>query len=490
MATTPQVLLERYEVGRLLGSGGMAEVYEGRDRLLARQVAIKVPLPQYAHDPAFQQRFRREAQAAASLSNPGIVAVYDTGMQNGTPFIVMEFVGGRTLKETILAEGPLHPDRAAEIAADVCSALAAAHARGLVHRDVKPPNVMLTHSGRVKLMDLGIARADAAESATQTGAHTAMIGTALYLSPEQAQGQPVDPRSDLYSLGCCLYEMLTGSVPFRGATPVAILYRHVREDPAPPRLLNPDVPPALEAVCLKALAKRPEDRYQTAVELRGDLQRARAGGRVQAGPAGAPPATAAMATTVLPPLAGYPAAGADPTAMYPGTVTPGRASRHAAPSPPRRRRRWLVWVLVPLAVVALTVGVAFLASKLVGEPPPAAAPITIPVQTTQPPPSTTLIATSTSQGLTTVTVPPTTAPTTEPATTLSPLVQVPDVIGRRPQQARHILEEAGLRAQERQVAVNDPQQEGRVVFQQPPAGTTVRRGRVVTIFVGFRLGGG
>ena len=490
MATTPHVLLERYEVGRLLGSGGMAEVYEGRDRLLARRVAIKVPLPQYAHDPAFQQRFRREAQAAASLSNPGIVAVYDTGMQNGIPFIVMEFVGGRTLKETILAEGPLHPDRAAGIAADVCSALAAAHARGLVHRDVKPPNVMLTDSGRVKLMDLGIARADAAESVTQTGAHTAMVGTALYLSPEQAQGQPVDPRSDLYSLGCCLYEMLTGSVPFRGATPVAILYRHVREDPAPPRLLNPDVPPALEAVCLKAMAKRPEDRYQTAVELREDLQRARAGGRVQAGRAGAPPATAAMATTVLPPLAGYPAGGADPTAMYGGTVTPGRASRHAAPAPPPRRR-WLVWVLVPLAVVALTVGAAFLASKLVGEPPPpAAAPGTIPVQTTQPQAPTTLIATSTSEGLTTVTVPPTTAPpTTEPSTTVSALVQVPDVIGRRPPQARHILEQAGLQVQERRVAVNDPQQEDRVVLQQPPAGATVRRGRVVTIFVGFRLGG-
>jgi eukaryotic-like serine/threonine-protein kinase len=481
MATTPQVLLERYEVGRLLGSGGMAEVYEGRDRLLDRQVAIKVPLPQYAHDPAFQQRFRREAQAAASLSNAGVVAVYDTGMQDGTPFIVMEFVGGRTLKETILAEGPMHPDRAAAIAADVCSALAAAHARGLVHRDVKPPNVMLTPSGRVKLMDLGIARADTAESATQTGAHTAMIGTALYLSPEQAQGQPVDPRSDLYSLGCCLYEMLTGTVPFRGATPVAILYRHVREDPAPPRLLNPDVPAALEAVCLKALAKRPEDRYQTAVEMREDLERARAGGRVQAGPAAAP-ATAAMATTVLPPLA-------DPTAMYGGTVTADRASRHAAPALPRRRR-WLVWVLVPLAVVALTAGAALLASKLVGTPPPAAAPITIPVQTTKPLPSTTLIATSTSEGLTTVTV-PTTAPTTsEPSTTVSQLVQVPDVVGRRPQQARHILEQAGLQVQERRVVVNDPQQENRVVFQQPPAGSTVRRGRVVTIFVGTRLGGG
>jgi serine/threonine-protein kinase len=310
-----------------------------------------------------------------------------------------------------------------------------------------------------------------------------MIGTALYLSPEQAQGQPVDPRSDLYSLGCCLYEMLTGSVPFRGATPVAILYRHVREDPAPPRLLNPEVPPALEAVCLKALAKRPEDRYQTAVEMREDLLRARAGGRVQAG---APPATAAMATTVLPPLAGT-----DPTALDGRPVTADRASRHAA-APPRRRHRWLVWVLVPLGVVALTVGTALLASKLVGEPPPAAAPITIPVQTTQPEAPTTLIATSTSEGLTTVTVPPTTAPptTTEPSTTLSQQVQVPDVVGRRPPVARRILEDAGLRVQERRVAVPDPQQEGRVVFQQPPPGTTVQRGRVVTIFVGFRLGGG
>src|SRR5215211_3904896 len=212
MTTTPQVLLDRYEVGRLLGAGGMAEVFEGRDRLLARRVAIKVPLSQH---------------------------VYDTGSENGTHFIVMEYVDGRTLKDVIRAEAPLYPDRAAEIAADVCAALGAAHARGLVHRDVKPANIMLMPDGRVKLMDLGIARAAVGETLTQTAA---MLGTAQYLSPEQAQGQEVDFRGDLYSLGCCLYEMLTGTVPFRGATPVAIAYRHVREDPAPPRLLNPDVP--------------------------------------------------------------------------------------------------------------------------------------------------------------------------------------------------------------------------------------------------------
>jgi hypothetical protein len=196
-----------------------------------------------------------------------------------------------------------------------------------------------------------------------------------------------------------------------------------------------------------------------------------------------------MATTVLPPLAGHPPAGADPTALYGPSVTPGRAGRHA-PAPPRRRRRWLVWVLVPLAVVVLTAGAALLASKLVGEPPPAAAPITIPVQTTQPQAPTTLIGTSTSEGLTTVTVPTTAPTTTQPSTTLSEQVQVPDVVGKRPQQARHILEAAGLRVQERRVVVPDPQQEGRVVFQQPPAGSIVRRGRVVTIFVGVRLGGG
>jgi eukaryotic-like serine/threonine-protein kinase len=271
MATTPNVLIDRYEVGRLLGAGGMAEVYEGHDRLLARRVAIKVLLSQYARDPAFLARFKREAQAAASLSHPNIVAVYDTGVQNGTNFIVMEYVEGRTLRDVIRNEGPLMPERAAEIAADVCNALAAAHARGLIHRDVKPGNVMLTPDGTVKVMDFGIARATTSETITQTAA---VIGTAQYISPEQAQGQTVDFRSDLYSLGCCLYEMLTGVVPFTGATPVAIAYRHVREDPTPPRQLNPDVSPALEAVVLKAMAKHPDDRYQTATEMRRALQRA------------------------------------------------------------------------------------------------------------------------------------------------------------------------------------------------------------------------
>jgi eukaryotic-like serine/threonine-protein kinase len=487
MNTTPQVLLGRYEVGRLLGAGGMAEVFEGRDRLLARRVAIKVPLAQHAHDPEFAQRFRREAQAAASLSHPGVVAVYDTGSEDGTHFIVMEYVDGRTLKEVIRAEAPLYPDRAAEICADVCAALAAAHARGLVHRDVKPANIMLMPDGRVKLMDLGIARVAAGETATQTAA---MLGTAQYLSPEQAQGQTVDYRSDLYSLGCCLYEMLTGTVPFRGATPVAIAYRHVREDPTPPRQLNPDVPPALEAVCLKAMAKRPEDRYQTAAEFRADLERARAGRRVTAGPAAAGSATAAMATTVLPPLAGYPGDPGDPTSALGGPVTAGRAARHAGAAGPQRR--WWLYVLVPLGVVALAVGVAFLVSRLVeGLPATQSAP-TLPTATRPRVVETTALQTSTSQLPTTSRLPTTTAPpTTVPTTTEPPSqVQVPNLIGRRARVARAQLEALGLQVDQRQVPVQDPRQANRVVFQNPPPGSTVGPGSTVTIVVGVEFRNG
>jgi eukaryotic-like serine/threonine-protein kinase len=423
MATTPHVLLDRYEVGRLLGAGGMAEVFEGRDRLLARRVAIKVLQAQFARDPSFLIRFKREAQAAASLSHPNIVGVYDTGTEDGTHFIVMEYVEGRTLKDVIRAEGPLYPERAAEVCADVCSALIAAHARGLIHRDIKPGNVMLTPEGKVKVMDFGIARATTSETITQTAA---VVGTAQYISPEQAQGQTVDYRSDLYSVGCCLYEMLTGTVPFTGATPVAIAYRHVREDPTPPRMLNPDVPAPLEAITLKAMSKLPDNRYQTAAEMHDDLERFRNGQPVHATPL----MDAAAATQAIPRDGG-----ADQTAML-GTVPADRAARYAEPEEEERRTSvgWIVVSLLALVVVGLA---AFFITRAVtgtGDgtettlapttvPPTTAAPTSAP--TTAPPttaPPTTKPPTTTPP----TTAPPTTAPpTTAPPTTAPPTTAPP-----------------------------------------------------------------
>jgi serine/threonine-protein kinase len=267
---------------------------------------------------------------------------------------------------------------------------------------------------------------------------------------------------------------------------VAIAYRHVREDPAPPRLLNPDVPPSLETVCLQAMAKRPEDRYQTAADFRADLLRARAGRRVAAGPAAAA-GTAAMATTMPPPLAGYPGAPGDPTAAGGGTVTVGRAARHAeAPA----RRRWWVYALVPLGILALAVGVAFLVSRLVDDPAPTGAAPTLPTATRPRVVETTILRTSTSQLPTTSRLPTTSPPTTVPTTTLAQpgQVQVPNVIGRRPRVARAQLEGLGLQVNQQEVPVRDPQQANRVVLQAPPAGTTVGTGSTVTIVVGVRFG--
>jgi serine/threonine protein kinase len=417
MATTPHVLLDRYEVGRLLGAGGMAEVFEGRDRLLARRVAIKVLQAQFARDPSFLIRFKREAQAAASLSHPNIVGVYDTGTEDGTHFIVMEYVEGRTLKDVIRAEGPLYPERAAEVCADVCSALIAAHARGLIHRDIKPGNVMLTPEGKVKVMDFGIARATTSETITQTAA---VVGTAQYISPEQAQGQTVDYRSDLYSVGCCLYEMLTGTVPFTGATPVAIAYRHVREDPTPPRMLNPDVPAPLEAITLKAMAKLPDNRYQTAAELHDDLERFRNGQPVHATPL----MDAAATTQAIPHGDG----GADPTAMLGGPVSADRSTRYAQPEEEERRTSvgWVVVSLLALVVVGLAA--FFITRAVTGDGngtattlapstvPPTQAPTTVPESTA--PPTTEPPTTEPPTTEPPTTEPPTTEPaTTEPATT-------------------------------------------------------------------------
>src|SRR4051794_562060 len=269
--TSKHVLGGRYELGEVLGYGGMAEVHLGRDVRLGRDVAIKTLRSDLARDPTFQSRFRREAQSAASLNHPAIVAVYDTGedSQDGvvSPYIVMEYVEGLTLRQVLEGEGRLLPQRALEMTAQICTALDQAHRAGIVHRDVKPGNVMLTPAGEVKVMDFGIARALTSSAATMTQT-AAIIGTAHYLSPEQARGEHVDARSDVYSTGCLLYELLTGGPPFSGDSAVAVAYQHVREEPVPPSRIEPDISPALDAIVLKAMAKNAANRYQTAGEMR------------------------------------------------------------------------------------------------------------------------------------------------------------------------------------------------------------------------------
>ncbi|MBN1290099.1 MAG: Stk1 family PASTA domain-containing Ser/Thr kinase [Actinobacteria bacterium] len=276
-----KVLNNRYELRALIGSGGMADVYRASDNLLGRPVAVKILHPQYAKDPIFIERFRQEAQAAANLNQPNIVNVYDWGIEGDIYFLVMEYVEGRDLKDIILEGGPLLPERTVEIALAICSALDAAHAQGIVHRDIKPQNIIITKDNQVKVMDFGIARAPGGAAMTQTGT---IMGTAQYISPEQAQGRPADPRSDLYSIGIVLYEMLTGKTPFDGENPVAIAYKQVREDPLPPSMTNPDISPELEAVVMKSLSKNPENRYQSALEMRSDLERCLEGAPVNATP--------------------------------------------------------------------------------------------------------------------------------------------------------------------------------------------------------------
>jgi serine/threonine-protein kinase len=283
--TQPRLLGGRYELDGVVGRGGMAEVYRARDIRLDRIVAIKTLRSDLARDHTFQARFRREAQSAASLNHPAVVAVYDTGEDSseGTPvpYIVMEYVDGRTLRDLLRADRRLLPERASELVDGILRALDYSHRGGIVHRDIKPANVMITTGGEIKVMDFGIARAMADSAATMT--QTAqVIGTAQYLSPEQARGERVDARSDIYSTGCLLYELLTGQPPFTGDSPVAIAYQHVREDPIPPSQIDPEIPPWADAIVLKAMAKDPAHRYQSAGEMRADIQRAMSGMPVDA----------------------------------------------------------------------------------------------------------------------------------------------------------------------------------------------------------------
>lgn len=270
MAQVGDVFASRYEIERELARGGMADVYLANDRQLRRKVAVKVLFPEFARDPSFVERFRREAQNAASLNHPNICAVYDWGQERGTYYIVMEYVEGRSLRDIIRAEGQVPGVAAARIAAELADALAFAHRRGVIHRDVKPGNVLITPTGQVKLTDFGIAanQFDANQGLTQTGA---VMGTATYFSPEQAQGHPVDGRSDVYALGVVLYEMLCGVPPFSGESPVAVAMKHVREIPPPMTTRVPEVPAQLQSIVNAALTKEIEVRYQSAEEMRVDL---------------------------------------------------------------------------------------------------------------------------------------------------------------------------------------------------------------------------
>ncbi len=488
--TQPRLLGGRYELDGVVGRGGMAEVYRARDIRLDRIVAIKTLRTDLARDQIFQARFRREAQSAASLNHPSIVAVYDTGEDMATgvpvPYIVMEYVDGRTVRDLLQEGHRLLPERSLEIIDGVLRALDYSHQAGIVHRDIKPGNVMVTRNGDIKVMDFGIARAmsDAQATMTQTAQ---VIGTAQYLSPEQARGERVDSRSDLYSTGCLLYELLTGRPPFTGDSPVAIAYQHVRENPVPPSRVDPDVPAWADAIVLKAMAKAPADRYQTAGDMRADLQRAASGMPVAA----APPTrldmypqtqrmgagTMSGATSQIPPVDDYDYAGYDQGGRGGGTS-----------------RRWIPWVLGLVLVVGVVAGAAYyllstgstVAVPLVDNEPVATAKAQITAvhlrwavvdQASSTVNKGLVISSNPQQGNN---VPANTLVTLYVSSGTAP-VAVPNVVGQQETAAESALQNAGFRP----LVKNDPTSSapiGQVTAQSPSAGTAAP-GSTVTITV-------
>ncbi len=412
------VFNNRYRLGEKIGAGGMSDVYLADDLTLSRPVAVKILHPEYARDPAYIQRFRYEAQSAANLNHPNIVSVYDWGNEGEVYYIVMEYVEGHDLKELLRERGRLGAERAAEIAAEIAAALQFAHRHNLVHRDIKPQNVIITPTGQVKVMDFGIARAASGTGMTQTGV---VMGTAQYISPEQAQGLPVDGRSDIYSLGIVLYEMLTGRVPFDDDNPLTVAYRQVRDDPVPPSLLEPSISPTMTSVVMKALAKNPANRYQTAQELKADLLRFLEGIPVTATPV-MPVAPAAAVMPVAP--GGDMAAPVMPTSAMP--------TAQQLPAEGRKTPAW-VWGLVAFLGVLALVGIILL-----------------------------IVTTGRKE-----------------------MVDVPRVIGMNEAEARRALEAEGLKLEikSEQYITQEGTQPDVVVSQDPENGTRIGKGSSVAVEV-------
>lgn len=497
-------LAGRYEVRSMIGRGGMAQVHLGFDTRLSRVVAIKMLRTDLARDSIFQTRFRREAQAAASLNHPNIVAVYDTGEEDVTtpdgstvsvPYIVMEYVEGHTVRDLLAGGAPVPIDEAVEIISGVLSALEYSHVHGLVHRDIKPGNIMLTNTGKIKVMDFGIARALTDSQATMTQTN-AVVGTAQYLSPEQAHGDPVDARSDIYSTGCVLFELLTGQPPFKGDSAVAVAYQHVSEIPPKPSSITSDVPDSIDRVVLKALAKNRDDRYSSAEEMRADLNRAARGALVMAPETDSwqAPATQVMSPATMT----MPAATMPPPAPAYDTQTMARID--TLEEEPKKKR----WPIALLIVVALAMigGLVWWFATNSAEPEVEQVPVPTVVGQTQEQ----AIATLKEAGLefaiasteasseipanSVISSDPEAGTIVDKGTTVKVVLSsgpadttVPDVSGLTQQQARDQLKQNGLQVSD-VVTVDDPSQEkGRVIKTDPEAGAKISEGESVTLFI-------